>query len=541
MSSAAKKVRVLLVKPYQPVTLPISSPPLGILYLASTLRHRLGHSVEVRVLDQWLDKRRYFDLRSDLEEFRPHIVGLSALNFEAEESGRIASMIREEFPETIVALGGPFAHGDTNRERIVATGVYDWIFDGEADWSFPIAVERWRDGAKSFDDILGMTWRTETAEGEVVYTNNGSSSMLAGRAMVGAVGDLDEIPFPAWDLVDFDAYASRINNNGNLRGKRYAPIFTSRGCPFLCTYCHDIFGKKFRGRSPENVLAEIQLLKNDHGVDELQIVDDIFNMQSKRMKEICAGLKPLKLNICFPNGLRGDILDEEGVNALVDAGMYEVAVAIETVTPRLQDMVKKRLRLDVLLRAIKAMAKRGVLVKGFFMLGFPTETREEIEATIDFAVRSDLAHAVFNLVTPQPGTPLYDVALRENEAALNAMVIHDYYAATSWYAEAYGVDMHKVRSRAYFRFYLSSPRRMWRIFRGMSWKDLARGFYYWGRKVFVRNNVADDLDEKLPSTLQPLRKLYTQELEREEAPKVCTTASPSNELQVIEISESVSC
>ncbi len=496
-------IRILLIKPYQPVTLPISSPPLGILTLTACLRQHLGQRVEVRVIDAWLTQRRHWEFDDELREFQPHLVGLSALNFEAEESGRIAERVRRILPGTVVALGGPFAHGEVNLDRIVATGVYDWVFDGEADGSFPLAVERRFLGDNRLDDIAGLTWRN--ADG---YTSNGHQER-PGQPLVGQVTDLDQVPFPAWDLVDFDAYARRINNNGNLRGRRYAPIFTSRGCPFLCTYCHDIFGKKFRGRSVENVLAEVRLLKDRYGVDELQIVDDIFNMNSRRMKEICAGLKPLGMHICFPNGLRGDILDEEGVEALVEAGMYEVAVAIETVTPRLQDMVRKRLRLDALLKAVRAMAQRGVMVKGFFMLGFPTETAEEMQATIDFAVKSDLAHAVFNLVTPQPGTPLYDEAHRENAGALERVVLHDYYAATCWYAEAYGVDMHRVRSQAYFRFYLSSPRRMLRIFRGMSWTDLARGAYHWARKVFVRTHADDGLEAALPESLEPLRKLYS--------------------------------
>jgi len=506
-------LRILLIKPYQPVTLKICAPPLGILYLASTLRQRFGSRVEVRVRDHWLDGCRYWQFDEELTEFQPHVIGLSALNFEAEESGRIAERVRRLLPETIVALGGPFAHGDENISKITATGVYDWIFDGEADWSFPLAVERWFDDHRDLSGIVGLTWR----RGEAYQTN--ACAGAANPAQDGAIGDLDEIPFPAWDLVDFDAYARRINNNGNLRGRRYAPIFTSRGCPFLCTYCHDIFGKRFRGRSPENVLAEARLLRDRYGVDELEIVDDIFNMQSRRMKEICWGLAPLKMHICFPNGLRGDILDEEGIDALVKAGMYEVAVAIETVTPRLQDMVRKRLRLDPLLKAIDAMDRRGVLVKGFFMLGFPTETPEEMQATVDFAVRSRLSHAVFNLVVPQPGTPLYDEAARENRAALERIILHDYYAATSWYAEAYGVEIHKVRARAYMRFYLSSPWRWWRLIQGMSTKDLFRGFYYWARKVFVRNRTDASLDEALPDVLQPLRKLYSE-------PTPAPTSSP---------------
>src|SRR5262249_19788636 len=150
-----------------------------------------------------------------------------ALNWEAEECCRAAHVIKEKFPEVVVALGGPFAHRNT--ARICATGVFDWIFDGEADLAFPIAVERWFRGDKRLDDIVGMTWR----KGDH-YQNN--ADLGCATKMVGVVEDLDSLPFPAWDLVDFDAYAREMNMNGMLRAKRYAPIFTSRGCPFLCNY-----------------------------------------------------------------------------------------------------------------------------------------------------------------------------------------------------------------------------------------------------------------------------------------------------------------
>jgi radical SAM superfamily enzyme YgiQ (UPF0313 family) len=528
-------LRVLLVKPCQPNTIPITTPPLGLLCLASSLRKHFGGGVEVRVLDMFLLQRRAHEIVREVAEFQPHVVGISALNFEAEEAGRIAHTVRRHSPDTILALGGPFAHGRQNLARIEATELYDWIFDGEADLSFPIAVERWFRSDRRLDDVQGLTHRLPDGG---YWTNRPTPG---GPPLAGAVADLDDLPFPAWDLVDFEAYSRGINNNGNMKGKRYAPLFTSRGCPFLCTYCHDIFGKKFRGRSVENVLAEARLLREVYGVDEFQIVDDIFNMNSRRMKEICRGLIPLKVHICFPNGLRGDILDEEGVDLLVRAGMYQVCVAIETVTPRLQDMIKKRLHLNRLLDAVRWMAERGVLVKGFFMLGFPTETLEEIDETVEFAVKSELAHAMFSLVTPQPGTPLYDEARKIDEAALESVILSDYHSSTSWYGEAYGVDVHRIRSRAYFRFYLSSPKRMWRIFRSTSWVDLARGFYYWMGRVFLRQNRR--LEEALPTALQPLRKIYSPDQD-EPPPAVVRPSRPRDErpaLNIVQIGSSTAC
>jgi radical SAM superfamily enzyme YgiQ (UPF0313 family) len=509
-AACRRPIRVLLLKPYQPKYVDTCMPPLGLLYLASTLRARFGPDVDVQLRDLYLTRTRYWDASSLLAEFRPDVVGLSALNWEAEESGRIAHAIKQIAPQTIVALGGPFAHRNT--ARICATGVYDWIFDGEADWAFPIAVERTFGGDGVLDDVVGLTFRDGSG-----YHNNALSAG-PGKRFVGVVEDLDAIPFPAWDLVDFDQYARKMNMNGMLRGRRYAPLFTSRGCPFLCTYCHDIFGKKFRGRSVENVLEEVRLLKERYGVDELEIVDDIFNMNSPRMKEICRGLAPLNLKICFPNGLRFDILDDEDVEALVDAGTYSACVAVETVTPRLQQLIRKRLHIDRTRRAIDAMSRRGVLVRGFFMLGFPTETVEEMEATVRFACESKLAQAYFFSVIPQPGTPLYDLAKQIDAQALQSQILQEYHGATTWYGQAYGVDMDRFLRRANLQFYLTSPRRFLRLIRGIGFRDLVRDFYYFIRMVL---RLAKRREAPLPEALQPLAQLYTPD------ERVATSASVS--------------
>jgi len=489
----------LLVKPYQPARQRIACPPLGLLYLASTLRQTFGSDVEVRLLDLTVAQTRYFEARELLSDFRPHVVGLSALNWEAEESGRFAYMMQTEFPGTIVAIGGPFAHRNT--QKICATGVYDWIFDGEADWSFPIACQRWFRGDRTMDDIVGLTWRAAPGE---VFTNNADVLLLGDRKPAGVIDDLDAIPLPAWDLIDFDRYAKVRNFMSLLKGKRYAPIFTSRGCPFLCTYCHDIFGKRFRFRSPENVAAEVKLLRG-MGVDELQIVDDIFNMNPPRMKAVCGAIEPYKMHITFPNGLRFDILDEEGCEALTRAGTYAACVAIETITPRLQELIKKHLRVDRTHQAIRWMADRGVLIRGFFMLGFPTETREEIQATIDYAVKSNLTQAYFFNVVPQPGTPLYDLALEENAAALESQALQEYIAKKAWYTVAYGVDMRAVIKWAYIRFFVLSPKRWVRLIRMMPWKNFVLEFRSFLSLFFRRRQVEN---EPLPEALLPLAHLY---------------------------------
>ena len=139
------------------------------------------------------------------------------------------------------------------------------------------------------------------------------------------------------------------------------------------------------------------------------------------------------------------------------------------------------------------------------MLGFPTETREEIQATIDYAVKSDLAQAYFFNVVPQPGTPLYDLAFAENAAALESQTLYEYNAKIPWYTAAYGVDIGAIKKRAYVRFFVLSPKRWIMLIRGMPWKNFVMEFKDFLR-FFVRKDRPDY--QPLPEELQPLAQLH---------------------------------
>jgi anaerobic magnesium-protoporphyrin IX monomethyl ester cyclase len=291
------------------------------------------------------------------------------------------------------------------------------------------------------------------------------------------VEDLDSLPFPAWDLPDLPAYSRIQNMNGWRKGKRYSAIFTSRGCPYSCGYCHDIFGRKVRWRSPENVLAEIDLLRSRYGVDEFQIFDDIFNLDKERMRKIFHGVADRygedRPYFCFPNGLRGDLLDEEDVAALRRGGTYQVTVAVETASPRLQTLIKKRVDLEKVTEAIRLCNEAGILVRAFFMLGLPTETPDEIKQTIRFARRSKLALASFFTFVPQPKTPLYDLARAECAEAVDGLDRGDYFGP-GWYELAHGYPLSRVITRAYLAFFLT-PSRFFKLARNLGWRRVLDG------------------------------------------------------------------
>ncbi|MCC7517254.1 MAG: B12-binding domain-containing radical SAM protein [Pseudomonadales bacterium] len=475
-----RRLKVLLLKPYQQVVASIQSPPLGLLYLVSSLREKFGDDIDIKVIDMKVEELSAQALVPLLQSYQPDVIGFSALNYEAQASYSVARIAKQINPAVITVMGGPFALN--NAATVLEELSIDWVFEGPADHTFPEALYRLACDIELGEDIAGFSRRL--ADGSL-YLNQKQDF----------IADIDTLPMPAWDMVDFDLYASKPNHAANLRGKRYMTLFTSRGCPYLCNYCHDIFSKKFSYHSVERVIAEIDHLYTHYGVDEFHIEDDIFNLHKPRVRQLMREVQRRwqgKIKFAFPNGLRADILDKETVDAMCDGGTYAVCIAIETVTPRLQALIEKNLDIDKAKEALGYFYDRNVQSTCFFMLGFPTETAEELEATINFALTTPMTLAYFFTVIPQPNTPLFGLALKENEAiTLDSAKVDSgsYRGYTSWYERVYGYPLGKVIRRANMRFYFT-PRRVVQALKHWSLRSLWVTFRVFLQVVFNRTAAA---------------------------------------------------
>lgn len=478
-SAPVRRLKILLLKPYQKVVASIQSPPLGLLYLTSSIREKFNNAIDIRVMDLKVAEMSDQDLLLVLRTFQPDVIGFSALNFEAQSSYMIARTAKTLNPAVITVMGGPFALN--NSAFVLEEPSIDWVFEGPADKTFPEALFRLACNREIGTDIPGFSRRLP----------DGALHLSKSQDFI---ADIDALPMPAWDLVDFDLYAKKPNHAANLKGKRYAPLFTSRGCPYLCNYCHDIFSKKFTYHSVERVIAEIEHLYENYGVDEFHIEDDIFNLHKPRVRALMQEVQrrwPGKMKFAFPNGLRADILDRETVNAMCDGGTYAVCIAIETVTPRLQKLIDKHLDIEKAKRALEYFNDRGIQVTCFFMLGFPTETEEELQATINFALTTPMTLAYFFTVIPQPNTPLFELALQANEAiTLDTAKVDSgsYRAYSSWYERVYGYPLGRAIRWANLRFYFT-PRRALQVLKHWSPRALLVTFRVFLQVVF--NRVSD--------------------------------------------------
>jgi anaerobic magnesium-protoporphyrin IX monomethyl ester cyclase len=290
--------------------------------------------------------------------------------------------------------GGPHASDDPL--DVLANDAFDAAAVGEGERTAVELVGRLLEGG-SLDGIPGLARRS------------GAGMTLTPRPVI---ENLDAIPMPDHQLVDFLGINRGHVDFSFRTNVPHANLFSSRGCPYRCLYCHQVFGKRMRAHSAERLLAEMKRLHDGWGLTHFQIIDDIFNLDRERAMRFfdLVVREGLKVVISFPNGLRGDRVDREMVDAMWEAGVRYISYAVETGSPRLQKLIQKNMHLDRIREAIAWSTARGIVAKGYFMLGFPTETEEEAERTIQFALDSDLTLAMFFTVVYFPGTPLYRLA-----------------------------------------------------------------------------------------------------------------------------------
>ncbi|MFH2100104.1 MAG: radical SAM protein, partial [Pseudomonadota bacterium] len=382
-------MRVLLLRPNSRML--ITPPPLGLGFVAGALRR--ARDDDVLILDAHARHLSDARLAARIRDFAPQVVGITATDFENVRVGEMAAIAKAQAPSARVVLGGPLV--TAHRTRILSDPNVDFGVVGEGEVTAVELLDA-LDGGGDLSRVPGLVFREN---GEGVFTGE--------RPFI---QDLDPVR-PAWDLLNPRLYMSRVRHtaiNRLRRSHRALPLFTSRGCPYGCIYCHNIFGKKFRAQSPRAVVDEVLYLRDRFGVRELDFTDDIFNADPERARQILTGIRDEApgLDLAFPNGLRADRMDDSLLDLFVQAGTYHVAYAVETATPRLQKLIRKSLDLEKAMAIISSTARRGVLTHGFFMMGFPTETVNEMRKTSDLACASRLHAALFFFVNHFAGTRL---------------------------------------------------------------------------------------------------------------------------------------
>jgi len=378
---------IAFVRPAAPRNRYIQNVPLNYIHLAAYIRER---GYEPVILDGVFDEITPQHIDKVIKERVIKVVGIGCMTCEFPEAIKEARRLKQAHAGLQILFGGAHPSGDP--EECLRSGVVDYVVVGEGELPLARLLDALREGREP-ESIPGL-WRV----------HNGAV-LPGGPAEVPNVADL---PRPAYDLLDLPHYYGLESPWHFPKSPRAVQLITQRGCPYQCSYCHEIHTKKFRAMSTETVLDQMEWLVRDHGVGEFMIVDDIFNFDLERAKEICRGIvrRDLRVHLQFPNGVRGDRFDEELVELMKLAGTHYMAIAIETVSQRFQKLVRKNLKIDEARRSIIWARKYAIEVCGFFMIGFPGETVEEVRATLDFAVGAPLDVILISIVAPFKGTKL---------------------------------------------------------------------------------------------------------------------------------------
>ena len=353
--------------------------PLGLLMLSAVIKKN-KKGTKVMVVDTRLPSFRCLDMDQALKDFPAEIIGISAQTNESKSAHLIAAAAKKAAPAVKIVIGGPYP--TTATELALMDANIDCAVIGE--------------GEETFLELVGVLERSggdlEKVKG-LAFMKDGAVQRTPARELI---ENLDSLPFPDWDAVDIKAYPGN-KRACILHNDNWMPLFTSRGCPYQCIYCHKMFGERFRSRSAENVVEEIDILHNKYGITEFDVMDDIFNFDRARAEKICDYIigRGYPLVLSFPNGLRLDRLDCAFLDKLKKAGTKAISFPIETLSPRLQKLAGKNLDISGLKKIIDHALRLDIFSSGLFMIGFPTETESETELTIKFAVDSEFTIAGF--------------------------------------------------------------------------------------------------------------------------------------------------
>jgi len=423
-------LKILLVAPPSKSSvkkvLEVTSPPLGLAYIASMLE-KSGEGV--KIIDSLAENYTFDDIRKEIDIWGADVVGVTSTTPTFYDALKVAKIAKECNATTV--LGGPHVTF-TAKETLSNYPYVDFVVRGEGEFTMLELVEslKKREEPKS---VLGLSYRSKSG---VIKENPPRPPIM----------DLDALPIPAYHLLPMSKYT--------FQGLRFATMVTSRGCPFQCVFCSSskICGKKWRGRSAKKVVDEMEFLIDKYKVNCIEFLDDTFTFDRKRVIKICEEIISRGIDVNWMCSSRVNLFNRELAFKISSAGCQCVYFGVESGSQRILNLMRKGITLGQAVKAINLAKEAGINTVASFILGMPDESIDEANSTIEFATRLNPDYAQFTICTPYPGTDLYSYAVKNNWLLTRNWSKYD--ALTPVMKTKIGASMlRKLLAKAYFKFY----------------------------------------------------------------------------------------
>ena len=413
-------MKVLLIFPYVTLRMkgrPYPVEPLGLLSLATFIRKEMaGKDIDIEILDalfegpdDCLETERGFrvgmrdeQIRDRAIAFAPDLVGIANnYTFNTRDVLDLAALIKATLPKATVILGG--AHATIDHENLIRYPDIDIVARGEGEETLKEVILAMADG-KDMSGVLGITWKT----GEEAHINDDRP----------LIPDINTLPIPDRGLIPYQSYLEKTSGHYfHTMNSPIGTVFTSRGCPFKCIFCSTqrVWRNKWRPRSAEKMIEEVEYLVNEYGVKEIAFQDDQFMGDKERIKAFCRLVlaRNLKLTFITPPGISPSLIDNETMDLMRKAGFYRICFSIDVGTEEARRFVRKPLKLGSVRSLIRNANAKGFWTYGTFVIGFPHEKAEDILETIKYAYGLKLDYVIFYIALPHMGSDLYDMYLKD--------------------------------------------------------------------------------------------------------------------------------
>lgn len=425
------KMGITLVNPPYPVGSHKHPPftPLGLGYLASVLEK---NGYEIKVIDCQASDIDYSVFRKKISKTKIDILGITSTTLTYKSALKIASITKEVWPKCIILLGGPHVTF-WDKEALQECQEIDVIVRKEGEITFLELVKKIESG-RDYSDVLGTTLRKK----EKIIKNSDRPY----------IENLDDLPFPAHHLWPLE----RLTKHGIM----IFPIITSRGCVYWCDFCTTVrmFGRRYRIRTPKNVVDELEYLKKRFGANRFTFYDDTFTVDQNRTLEICREIKNRKLKIEWDCETRVDMVTKELLLEMKNAGCVSVWFGVESGSKKVLDAMRKGISPAQTVKAFKWAKEVGLIAVAGVILGFPGETKETIEETTSFVEKLNPNDVGYYIATPYPGTPLYNKVVEEEILKITDFNKFDTATPLFEMGTMTGDELRDLREKAFQRFYL---------------------------------------------------------------------------------------